>query len=189
MLSSFDGRLLASAEGGLTSGSSAVVTLLPDDGVAVVVLTNAYPEGAALGRALVKTLVDLAVLDAPREDWLAREQASLAAEETATAAAGLALPPQPPAAAPASHPREAYTGVYTNRYYGRVTVRPGPGDGLAVRLGRGETLRYVPWSGDVWRETASGTAAVFDVRGGRARALKLTLLSFDGRRGAFVRAD
>ena len=79
--------------------------------------------------------------------------------------------------------------MYENRYYGRVTVRPGPGDGLAVRLGRGETLRYVPWSADIWRDTASGTAAVFDVRGGRARALKLTLLSFDGRRGAFVRVD
>ena len=99
------------------------------------------------------------------------------------------LPPESPAAAPAPRARDAYAGVYENRYYGRVTVRPGPGDGLAVRLGRGETLRYVPWSADVWRDTASGTAAVFDVRGGRARALKLTLLSFDGRRGAFVRVD
>ena len=63
----------------------------------------------------------------------------------------------------------------------------GPGDGLAVRLGRGAVLRYVPWSGDVWREVGSGTAAVFDVRGGRAETLTLTLLTFDGRRGAFAR--
>ncbi len=189
MLSSFDGRLLASAEGGLASGSSAVVTLLPDDGVAVVVLANAYPEGAALGRALVKTLVDLEVFGAPQDDWLAREQASLAAEEMVTTARGLALPPQPPAAAPVRRGRDTYTGAYENSYYGRVTVRPGAGDGLAVRLGRGKTLRYVSWSGDVWRDIASGTAAVFDVRGGRARALKLTLLSFDGRRGTFVRVD
>ncbi len=188
MLSSFDGRLLASAEGGLASGSSAVVTLLPDDGVAIVVLANAYPEGAALGRALARTLVDLAVLGAPQDDWLVREQAAPAAEQ-AGAAAGLALPPESPAAAPAPRARDAYAGVYENRYYGRVTVRPGAGDGLAVRLGRGETLRYVPWSADVWRDTASGTAAVFDVHGGHARALKLTLLSFDGRRGAFVRVD
>ena len=47
----------------------------------------------------------------------------------------------------------------------------------------------MPWSADIWRDTASGTAAVFDVRDGRARALTLTLLSFDGRRGAFVRVD
>ena len=188
MLSSFDGRLLASAEGGLASGSSAVVTLLPDDGVAVIVLANAYPEGAALGRALARTLVDLAVLGAPQDDWLAREQTAAAAEQ-AGAPAGLVLPPESPAAAPAPRARDAYAGVYENRYYGRVTVRAGAGDGLAVRLGRGETLRYVPWGADVWRDTASGTAAVFDVRGGRARTLKLTLLSFDGRRGAFIRVD
>ncbi len=80
-----------------------------------------------------------------------------------------------------------YTGVYEDRYYGRVTVDRGPGDGLAVRLGRGAVLRYVPWNGDVWRDVASGTAAVFDVRGGRARSVTLTLLTFDGRRGAFER--
>jgi hypothetical protein len=79
--------------------------------------------------------------------------------------------------------------VYEDRYYGRVTVRPGPGDGFVVRLGRGETLRYAPWSADIWRDTASGTAAVFAVHGGRARAVTLTQLSFAGRRGAFARVD
>ena len=48
-LSTIDGRLVATAAGGLACGSSAVVTLLPDDGVAVVVLANAYPQGLALG--------------------------------------------------------------------------------------------------------------------------------------------
>jgi hypothetical protein len=189
MLSTFDGRLLASAEGGLASGSSATVTLLPDDGVAVIVLANAYPEGAALGGAIARTLTDLAVFGAPQEDWLAREQATLAAERAAVPAAGLALPPQAPAAAPAPRARGVYAGVYEDRYYGRVTVRPGAGDELVVRLGRGETLRYAPWSADIWRDTASGTAAVFAVRGGRAQAVTLTLLTFDGRRGAFARVD
>ena len=68
-------------------------------------------------------------------------------------------------------------------------MRPGPGDALQVQLGRGDTLRYVPWSGDVWRDTGSGTAAVFKVRDGRAAAVTLTLLSFDGRRGVFARVD
>ena len=162
----------------------------PDDGVAVIVLANAYPEGAALGRAIARTLTDLAVFGAPREDWLAREQASLAAERAAVPAAGLVLPPRAPAArARAARARDAYAGVYENRYYGRVTVRPGAGDGLVVRLGRGEALRYVPWSADIWRDTASGTAAVFAARGGRVRAVTLTLLTFDGRRGTFARVD
>ena len=201
LLSSFDGRLIAVAEGGLSSGSSVTLSLLPDDGVAVIVLANAYPEGAALGRALTKTLADLMVFGAPQDDWFTKEQAALAATPagaTAEAAGGaggatlgagpgLVLPAQAPAAAPAPRRRAVCVGVYDNSYYGRVTVRPGPGDGLAVRLGRGVTLRYVPWSADVWRDTASGTAAVFDVRGGRARRLELTLLTFDGRSGAFAR--
>jgi CubicO group peptidase (beta-lactamase class C family) len=201
VLSSFDGRQVAAAEGGLASGSSAVISLAPGDGVAVIVLANAYPEGAALGRALTRTLLDLTVFGGARDDWLSREQAAVASAAASPEAAGaagagdvpggsgLTIPAEPPAAAPAPHARRAYAGVYQNEYYGRVTVRPGPGDGLAVRLGRGVTLRYVPWSADIWRDTVSGTAAVFDVRGGRARALKLTLLSFDGRSGAFARAD
>ena len=205
VLSSFDGRPVASAEGGLASGSSATLSLLPDDGVAVIVLANASPEGAALGRALTKTLADLMVFGAPQDDWLTKEQAAVteapagsaagataeaaggAAGTTIDAGPGLVLPPQAPAAAPAPRRRGTYLGAYENRYYGSVTVRPGPGDGLAVSLGSGVTLRYVPWSADVWRDTASGTAAVFDVHGGRARGLQLTLLSFDGRSGAFAR--
>ena len=201
VLSSFDGRLVASAEGGLASGSSAAVYLVPDDGVAVIVLANAYPEGAALGRALGKTLIDLAALGAAQDDWLTIEQAAARSgpaaggptaaggAEGVTGARGLELPAEAPAGAPAPRQRRVYAGVYENRYYGRVTVRRGPGDGLSVRLGRGVTLRYVPWSADIWRDTASGTAAVFDVHGGRARAVKLTSLSFDGRSGAFSRAD
>jgi CubicO group peptidase (beta-lactamase class C family) len=201
LLSSFDGRLVASAESGLPSGSSATLSLLPDDGVAVIVLANASPEGAALGRALTRTLADLMVFGAPQDDWLTKEQAALTETPAGTAAgtvagtggaeidagSGLVLPPQAPAAAPAPRLRGACLGVYGNPYYGRVTVRPGPGDGLAVTLGSGVTLRYMPWSADVWRDTASGTAAVFDVRGGRARGLKLTVLSFAGRSGAFAR--
>ena len=200
---------MASAEGGLASGSGAVVSLVPEDGVAVIVLANAYPEGVALGRALTKTLIDLAALGAAQGDWLAHEEAqAAAAADEGTAVLGASGASAAPRRAPrrgarararpasggarrraAPRPRSVYAGVYSDRYYGRVSVRPGPGDGLSVRLGRGETLRYVPWNRDIWRDTASGTAAVFDVRDGRAQALKLTLLSFDGRRGAFARVD
>ncbi|HTX69451.1 MAG TPA: serine hydrolase [Thermoleophilia bacterium] len=199
--STVDGRPVATAAGGLACGSSAVVSLLPDDGVAVVVLANAYPEGLALGRALTHTLVDFEALGAPQDDWLPAEQAAAADETAAPEAAGgwqeqsvggaatrgVTLPARPPAAAAPPRARVVYTGVYEDRYYGRVTVSRGAGDGLNVRLGRGTTLRYVPWSGDVWRDAASGTAAVFGVRGGRARSVTVTLLTFDGRRGAFAR--
>ncbi len=207
MIRSFDDRLVASAEGGLACGTAATVSLVPDDGIAVIVLANAYPEGATLGRALTKTLIDLATHGAVQEDWLAHEQALVAEEAVglqAVAASGdvsdeaiagrdgprgLVLSPEAPAGAAAPRARKAYTGVYTNAYYGRVTVRPGSGDGLNVRLGRGVSLRYEPWNRDIWRDTASGTAAVFAVRDGRAQSLTLTRLTFDGRRGAFARVD
>ncbi len=185
-LSSFDDRLIATAEGGLESGTGAVVTLVPDDGVAVIVLANASPHGVWLGRALARTFIDLAVVGIPREDWVSREQAAAAPEERPR---GLMLPPLPPAAAPPPRPRGACLGTYADRYYGEVRVGRAPGGGLAIRLGRGETLHYMPWSADVWREAVSGTAAVFDVRAGRARGVTLTLLSFDGRRGFFARVD
>ena len=66
-------------------------------------------------------------------------------------------------------------------------MAPRPGAGLTVKLGRGDVLRYVPWDGDTWREPASNTAAVFTVRDGRAVAVKLMLLDFDGRDGRFSR--
>lgn len=201
-LYSIDDRLVASAEGGLASGSSAVVSLLPHHGVAVVVLANAYPQGLALGRALTRTLVDFVALGRPGGEWLAVEQAAPASGSAlpeaggdwraspgdGSAARGLWLPPETPPRASAARPRRAYTGVYEDEYYGRVTVGRAPGGRLVVRLGRGARLHCAPWSGDVWREQVSGTAAVFDVRGGRARRLTLTLLTFEGRRGEFVRA-
>ncbi len=88
LLYALDGRLVAGAEGGLASGSSAVVALLPHEGVAVVVLANAYPEGLALGRALTRTLVDFAVFGAPREEWLAAEEEALAERGWAPEAGG-----------------------------------------------------------------------------------------------------
>ena len=83
--------------------------------------------------------------------------------------------------------RVVYEGIFASDYYGRVTVRRGPGAGLSVRLGRGVTLRYVPWDGDTWRQPQTDTAAVFSVRDGRARSVRLMVLEFGGRDGLFAR--
>ncbi len=182
----YDGRLVARGSGDLERGSGALVSLVPADGVGVIVLANAYPQGRALGRALTRTLLDLYVRGAPQDDWFAHERALAEAEATAAEAGPQRLPPAPSAAAP-PRPRSVYAGVYEDRYYGSVTVRAGAGDGLSVRFGRGETLRYVPWDADTWRDVGSGTAAEFVVRDGHARGLRLALLAFDGRDGRFER--
>jgi hypothetical protein len=97
------------------------------------------------------------------------------------------LPATPPTDSASPRARVVYEGIFASDYYGRVTVRRGPGAGLSVRLGRGVTLRYVPWDGDTWRQPQTDTAAVFNVRDGRARSVRLMVLEFGGRDGLFAR--
>ena len=182
---SFDGRRIVETFGDSAAGTGALLTLVPEDGVAVVVLANAYPQGGALARALARTLVDLYVNGTPSPDSLALAPAPGALAEGA-APAGDPAGEAPPVRAP-PRARGAYTGTYTDGYYGTVRVRRGAGAGLDVKLGRGRTLRYVPWDGDTWLQPDSGTVAGFTVRDARAVSVELGLLAFDGRDGRFRR--
>lgn len=187
---SYDGRLVVRATGDLESGSSALIALVPGDGVGIIVLANAAPEGGTLARALAGTLFDLYLQGAPREDWLAEERTRAAeAADLAESSGPRRLPPRAPGFAAEPRARSVYEGVFANRYYGRVSVHRGPGDVLRVRLGRGINLRYLPWDGDVWREVDSGTAASFDVRAGRAVGVRIALLAAGGRDGRFRLRD
>lgn len=183
-----EGRRVVEQEGDFARGAGALVSMVPDDGVGIVVLTNAFPEGHALAAALRQTLYDLYMTGVVRQDWLAAGQGAPAeAPGGWVSGADRRLPEDPPEDARPPRPRSVYGGVYVSDYYGRVTVGRGTGAGLRVRLGRGDVLRYVPWDGDTWREAESGTAAVFTVRGGRAVAVKIALLAFGGRDGRFAR--
>jgi len=182
------GRRVVQHGGDFSNGVSTMISMMPADGVGIVVLTNAFPEGHALATALTNTLYDLWIEGAPREDWLTQQQLLLQdALKRSILDPYQHLPDEPPAAAASPRQRAVYEGVFANAYYGRVTVRRGPGSGLSVRLGRGATLRYVPWDGDTWRHPETGTAAVFSVRDGRARSVRLMVLDFAGRDGRFAR--
>jgi len=162
--------------------------MVPGDGVGIVVLTNAFPDGHALAAALTNTLYDLYMLGHPQQDWLTQQRQALAeALKGSTVGPYRHLPAAPPADPAAPRSRTAYEGTFTNDYYGLVTVSKGSGSGLDVRLGRGDVLRYVPWDGDTWRQPESDTAAVFDVAGGRARSVRLMVLDFGGRDGLLTR--
>jgi CubicO group peptidase (beta-lactamase class C family) len=190
-VSSYDGVTLVAKAGGVTRGSSALVSMSRADGVGIVVLANAYPEGHALTAALAATLYDLYIQGAPRQDWLAAGGPAPAAADASAAQAGgvlpEVLPEAPPADASAPRRRAAYAGVFSQRYYGRVTVSRGLGDTLRVRLGHGATIVYRPWDGDTWRDPVAGTAAVFTVVDGRATRVRLGLLAFGGRAALFAR--
>ena len=182
------GRRVVQHGGDFSAGVSPMISMAPADGVGIVVLTNAFPEGHALAAALTKTLYDLYMEGAQQEDWLTEELQLLQDKLKGSILDPYEhLPPQPPPDAASPRDRAVYEGAFANAYYGRVTVRRGPGSGLSVRLGRGATLRYVPWDGDTWRQPQTDTAAVFSVRDGRARSVRLMVLDFAGRDGLFVR--
>ena len=185
---SLDGRLIVQHGGDFTRGVSSLVTMVPRDGVGVVVLTNAFPQGHALTFGLTDTLIDLYTRGAVQEDRLAQQQTLLqGAMKGSILDPYRHLPEQPPAGATAPRPRAVYRGVYVSDYYGRVTVRRGAGAGLNVKLGRGVMLRYAPWNGDMWRQPESNTAAIFTVSGDRAVRVKIMQLDFLGRNGLFKR--
>jgi CubicO group peptidase (beta-lactamase class C family) len=181
------GRRVVQHGGDLGAGVSTMISMVPADGVGIVVLTNAFPEGQALTTALTKTLHDLYIEGQPQEDWLTEQQLLQDKLKGSILDPHEHLPQQPPPAASPPREKAAYEGAFANDYYGRVTVSRGPGSGLSVRLGRGATLRYVPWDGDTWRQPQTDTAAVFSVRDGRARSVRLMVLDFAGRDGLFVR--
>ena len=181
------GRRVVQHGGDLSAGVSTMISMVPADGVGIVVLANAFPEGHALAAALTKTLYDLYIEGQPQEDWLTEQQLLQDKLKGSTLDPYEHLPQQPPTDAASPRGRAVYEGAFTNAYYGRVIVRRGPGAGLSVRLGRGATLRYVPWDGDTWRQPQTDTAAVFSVRDGRARSVRLMVLDFAGRDGLFVR--
>jgi len=185
---SYLGRRVVQHGGDFSAGVSTMISMMPADGVGIVVLTNAFPEGHALATALTNTLYDLFIQGASQEDWLAEQQRLLQdAMKGSILDPYEHLPEVPPADAASPRARVVYEGVYANAYYGNVTVKRGPGSGLSIKLGRGATLRYVPWDGDTWRQPETGTAAVFSVRAGRARSVTLMVLDFAGRDGRFAR--
>jgi len=181
------GRRVVQHGGDYSNGVSTVISMVPADGVGIVVLTNAFPEGHALATALTKTLYDLYIEGQPQEDWLTEAQLLQEDLEGSIRDPYEHLPQQAPPAAASPRARSVYRGVYISDYYGRVTVRRGAGAGLSVKLGRGVTLRYVPWNGDTWRQPESDTAAIFTVNGGRAVRVKIMQLDFLGRDGRFER--
>ena len=181
------GRRVVQHGGDYSNGVSTVISMVPADGVGIVVLTNAFPEGHALATALTKTLYDLYIEGQPQGDRLT--EAQLLQDDLVGSIIDPYehLPQQVPPAAASPRARSVYRGVYLSDYYGRVTVRRGAGAGLSVKLGRGVTLRYVPWNGDTWRQPESDTAAIFTVNGGRAVRVKIMQLDFLGRDGRFER--
>jgi CubicO group peptidase (beta-lactamase class C family) len=118
-VSEYKGRKVVSHSGGLT-GMISLQTLLPEEGIGVVVLTNFAPDAPT--RAITYTILD-ALLGEPARDWnsVFRGFAEQGQESAARAEAELQASRVPDARPPL--PLESYVGTFANRLSGSAEVR------------------------------------------------------------------
>jgi CubicO group peptidase (beta-lactamase class C family) len=133
-LSDFHGHLLVS-HGGALQGMTSAFGILPEKGVAVIVLNNQW---SAAPRAVALGILNAYVSKNP-EDWVAvfskreAEGAGKAKQEVEEALANRNAESTP------SLPIEFYAGTYRDSWYGDVFVEQAA-DGLVMRFSRSDLL-------------------------------------------------
>lgn len=132
-----------SHSGAFTQGAATNVTLLPIEGLGVVVLTNGMPIGVA--ETLADQIIDQIVTGNQTRDWAAYWSETfrgLFVEDPA-----LSEVPDPPTPA---RPLDAYLGSYANDFYGTFEV---VADGTGMALVQGPARVTAPlthWDGDTF---------------------------------------
>ncbi len=142
---SYGGHRMLSHSGAFLLGAATSVMMLPEFGVGIVVLTNAWPVGAA--EAIGLTFLDYIQFGVAQKDWMAMVAPLFAQMTTAEGDLVGKMPPVPAAPPKAL---SAYTGSYNNAYYGPLTVTEAEG---ALTLSAGPARIQLPcshWDGDVF---------------------------------------
>ncbi|MCB5180425.1 serine hydrolase [Streptomyces antimicrobicus] len=179
------GRLRLSHSGAFALGANTNVTLLPLEELGIVVLTNAAPVG--LADAIALDFFDTAEHGRPTADWLDLAASLYAQQEQAERSPTDYA--HPPAGARPARADDAYTGTYTNPYYGRLTVARGPSGGLTLSLGpKPMTFPLTHYDGDTFSFETAGENAVgrTGVVFGRDGTVRVEYLDTDGL-GTFTR--
>ncbi|MDQ0512734.1 serine hydrolase [Ancylobacter amanitiformis] len=166
--------------GAFSVGARTLVTIYPESGIAIVVLTNAFPTGVPEG--LADDFFDLAFDGRPGKDWVTPWNAAYAGMFAPPLAAsvtpsGGVLPPAPLA---------AYAGRYRNAYVGTAEV-VAQGDRLELRLGPEGRARFplTPLNRDIFTyrpapELPDLPESVSFALGPDGRASAVTIEDLDG---------
>jgi CubicO group peptidase (beta-lactamase class C family) len=149
------GQVVWSHSGAFLLGAATNVTLIPAEGLGIVILTNGTPVG--LPESLAHTFTDLVFEGEPTRNWLelfAPVFAEMRANPTKTDWNSPSDPAEP-AAAPS-----AYVGSYQNPYFGTLDITENDG-GLTMALGPKPTQFVLTHhSGHVFRYEPVGENAV-----------------------------
>ena len=126
--------------GGFSVGARTIVSILPNEKLGIIVLSNAFPSGVP--EAIVDSFYDIVLDGEPSRDWIGSWNGyydGLYGAE-AVKAAGAAYAASPAGAAPPL-PLSAYAGTYANDYVGDAVVSE-EGGRLILALGPEGKKRY-----------------------------------------------
>lgn len=138
-------------------GAATYVNLVPDEQLAIVVVTNAYPTGMA--EALGTIFVDTALYGKPTQDWLVVFKQVFSNPAATGTVLGFDYSKSPGSPSAASK-NSAYLGRYTNDYFGDVSVVETNG-GLAIVQGpKNKTFPMQHYDRDTFTYETGGENAV-----------------------------
>ncbi len=120
--------------GAFSVGARTLVSLLPNEKLGIIVLSNAFPTGAP--EAVADSFFDLVFTGDVTQDWLSKWNREFDALFTPAIEASKAMFGTPPASASPALPLSAYAGTYGNDYFGDAVIAEEAG-GLVARLGPG----------------------------------------------------
>jgi CubicO group peptidase (beta-lactamase class C family) len=185
-----EGRVQVAHAGAFALGASTDVTLLPSEGLGIVVLANSAPVGVA--ETITAQFLDHVKHGELTVDWApfiaGRFQQMLEQGGSPVDYAN------PPADAAAAQPANVYVGAYTSPLYGPAEI-VAEGDDLVLVIGKDLQLRYplTHFDGDTSWFTTSGENAVgpsgitFTVADGAATGFTIEYLDTLGL-GSFTRS-
>ncbi len=189
-ITSVNGSVRVEHGGDLTSGVSTLITLHPEEGMGIVVLTNGFPGGHVLKKAVARGWEDLYFTGAVQNDWYAEigNQINAAMQPGSSVLNPYTTLGDASKNAAAPRALESYCGSYYQDYYGNLTIEKGTG-GLVLYLGP-VAAKYVltPYDGDIFYEQATGTGVYFTFGSdGNVQSVKLAMMERPGRTGVFTR--
>jgi CubicO group peptidase (beta-lactamase class C family) len=143
------GNLVLGHSGAFFLGAGTTVRFSPSNQLGIIVLTNALPTG--LAEAVSLTFFDYFKAGRSDTDWLALAAAQFAKDiedgNNLTTDYSKQTPPSSPAP---PKPNSAYTGIYSNEYYGQIEISEMHGQ-LWMRLPRtGALYTLLHWDGDTF---------------------------------------
>jgi CubicO group peptidase (beta-lactamase class C family) len=152
-----EGRLRLNHSGAFDLGAGTYISLVPGEQLGIVVLTNAYPLGIA--EALGTTFLDIALYGKPTQDWFALFKQVYSNPAAIGTVLGFDYSKPPASPAPALK-NSAYTGRYTDDFFGDISIVEKDG-GLAIVQGpNNKTFPMKHYDRDTFTYETEGENAV-----------------------------